>query len=277
MYFLTAQRFMALFTNTSFRPSDTFLSSRILPKPPTRIPGLGYLVFPASETQNDPSATPFNASPVPKASTPESGIGQDRDPAGAEEAQNTAESAFDQQALRRRALEAAEARKGEEDWVRSGGVLRDEDGQRDWPRTQAIREELRLRELEAQIIERWENYEKRWSEILSRLRKGCPPTLDAFLRFHDIPWPMKPMETVGGGEVKAEDLTVEHVKDFLLEDLSVRGVKTTKKDRIRSSLLRWHPDKLGSLLQQIHPEDRENVHKGLGIVMECLQKLNAES
>ncbi|KAJ3856475.1 hypothetical protein EV368DRAFT_25558, partial [Lentinula lateritia] len=44
--------------------------------------------------------------------------------------------------------EEVERVRGEEDWVRSGGILRDSEGKRDFARTEKVREEIRLREWE---------------------------------------------------------------------------------------------------------------------------------
>lgn len=162
---------------------------------------------------------------------------------------------------------AAEARKAEELWVSQGGVLTDTQGQTDWARMNAIREELKLKKLEAQILQHWNSYDQAWVNMPSRVKKDI-----ILLKFGDIPWPL---EGVGEREFKIQDLTVEHVEKFLMESLTVRSVSCTKKERIRSSFLRWHPDKLGWLLQRVDPKHIEMVRMGIGIVMESLQRLNS--
>ncbi|KAF8623937.1 hypothetical protein AX15_006103 [Amanita polypyramis BW_CC] len=72
-----------------------------------------------------------------------------------------------------------------------------------------------------------------------------------------------------------DQLSITLVQDFLLAPLSVRGCTTTPKARIRSSLLRWHPDKLGWLLEKVKVEDVEDVKRGVGVVVECLQRMFA--
>jgi len=162
---------------------------------------------------------------------------------------------------------AAEARKAEEFWVSTGGVLTDTHGQTDKPRMNAIRKELKLKKLEAQILQHWDSYDQAWVNMPTKLREDT-----ISLRFDDIPWPLK---GVGEREFQIRDLTVKRVEEFLMESLTVRNVSCTKKERIRSSFLRWHPDKLGWLLQRVHPEDIEMVQMGIGIVMESLQRLNS--
>ncbi|KAF9445359.1 hypothetical protein P691DRAFT_805744 [Macrolepiota fuliginosa MF-IS2] len=268
---------MSLFTNTPFRASNFRTTIQTTPsKPPSnhptsRIPGLGYILFPSPNAQ-------WNHDIDPDINTPEEATAPRPDES--ETAESAPEDGPDSHVQRRRELEAEEARKGEEDWVRSGGVLRDAQGQRDWARTQSVREELRLREIEKEILQRWERYERRWGDIWSMLKKGDGFDTAPKLQFEDIPWPVKEAEIVGKGRqrrpIRIEELTVDRVKEFLLEGLTVRDVRITKRDRVRSSLLRWHPDKLGNLLARIHPGDIENIMKGIGVVMECLQKLNAE-
>lgn len=161
------------------------------------------------------------------------------------------------------ALEDAEARRGEEEWVRSGGILRDSDGRRDYVRTEAIRKELKLREVERVLVEKWETYERRWKILLGPGQGGVN------VKFEDIPWPVD-------GEALLQHFTVEKVEDFFLGGLKVRGSTVTKKERVRSSLLRWHPDKMTSLLARVPASDLESVKQGVRIVMECLQQLNSK-
>lgn len=189
----------------------------------------------------------------------------DRDTAWAARLQRDAELRKE-----RLAQEEAEARHGEEEWVRSGGILRDTKGRRDMVRTQTVRDELKLRDIEKALVERWEAYEGQWKELLASNGKGKEGRAD--LRFRDLPWP------VDTGDKKAEvsDLTVGRVEEFLLGGLKVRGCGITRKDRIRSSLLRWHPDKLTSVLARVVEEDVEIVNEGVSVVIRSLQKLNSK-
>ncbi|KAF8189773.1 hypothetical protein K438DRAFT_1832077, partial [Mycena galopus ATCC 62051] len=142
------------------------------------------------------------------------------------------------QAARKARLEAeaAEALKGEIDWVRSGGILRDAQGNRDYARTEAIREELRLSALEAT-----------W-------KAGRDRNKPRDVQFQDVPWPVCPTD---GRPVALAELTVDRVEDFLLAGLKVRGCTVTKKERVRTSLLRWHPDKMTTVLARIVETDLE--------------------
>ena len=159
--------------------------------------------------------------------------------------------------------EAVEARHGEEEWVRSGGVLRDKEGRRDKVRTEAVRAELKLREEEEELVRVWEGYEGRWAGLV---RRGE----EREVRWGDIPWPVY----VGKGkEVRVGDLSVGKVEEFLLGGLRVRGCGVTRKERVRSSLLRWHPDKMTGVLGRVVKEDVEAVVEGISVVMMCLTRL----
>lgn len=198
----------------------------------------------------------------------------------------------------RLAREAEEARKGEEYWVSCGGVLRDEFGRRDMERTKMIREELRLREVERKLTEMWEGHERRWKGLQKRTGGGVTsksaassslagsPAIDQqenvkLLTFADIPWPVQPQTDEANPKitrpVTLQDLTREKIEQFLLEPLTVRGCKVTRKERIRSSLLRWHPDKMSAILRQTDPQEKENVMEGIHAVIRCLQRLNTGS
>ncbi|KAJ7487825.1 hypothetical protein FB451DRAFT_1225620 [Mycena latifolia] len=228
--------------------------------------GAGYFVFP-------PGTSP--ASHPPQIESPD--LGAQRE----EEMERKRQAALDEAyaarlerdaALRKARLEmeAAEAQKGEIDWVRSGGILRDVQGNRDYAKTEAIREELRLSELERVLVERWTNYETRWAVLAGKAGRDREKTRD--VRFEDIPWPVS---LTPGQSVSLADLTVDRVEEFLLAGLKVRGCTVTKKERVRSSLLRWHPDKMTGVLARVVDADSEAVQQGIHAVVLCLHQLNS--
>lgn len=170
--------------------------------------------------------------------------------------------------LQLRAREAEEARRGEESWVRSGGILRDTNGRRDMVRTQAIRDELKLREEEKSLMDRWKRYEADWVKLLEQAKLSPSRTI----KFRDIPWPI---DLTDKNTLTLQLLTAENVEEFLLGVLQVRGYGVTKKERVRSSLLRWHPDKMTVVVAKVAPEDVDVVLHGINSVMLVLQRLNA--
>ncbi|KAJ7886352.1 hypothetical protein B0H13DRAFT_1720752 [Mycena leptocephala] len=154
--------------------------------------------------------------------------------------------------------EAAEGLKGEIDWVRSGGILRDAQGNRDYARTEAIREELRLSAMEAVLVERWKKYESRWADLAGKAGRDRNKS-------RDVRW-------------EVPEACRSHCgprRRILLEGLKVRGCSVTKKERVRSSLLRWHPDKMTAVLARIIETDLEAVREGIHTVVLCLHQLNS--
>ncbi|GJE86626.1 hypothetical protein PsYK624_027060 [Phanerochaete sordida] len=143
-------------------------------------------------------------------------------------------------------------------WVRSGGVLRDARGRRDKGRTKWMQEEIRLQDEEKRIMDQWNAYETRW-KALNASRE--PVT------WADIPWPSTIPPTT------YEDLTHEAVSEFLLATFKVRGFAGSRKERIRSSLLRWHPDKTSTLVSRVQEEEREGVQEGINAVFRSLKQL----
>ncbi|KAK0203933.1 hypothetical protein DFS33DRAFT_845523 [Desarmillaria ectypa] len=224
---------------------------------------LGYFAFPEGATTHAANLlSPPPAPVVVEEETPHD-----------EQISNEYLEGLKRQAELRRAAEKAEALRGEENWVRNGGLLRDADGNRDYARTNAMREELKLRDLEESLVNRWNTYEKGWQDLLS---SNSP------LRFSDIPWPVTVVssshlsEDLGPMPLKLDDITMVKVEDFLLGDLRVRGCTITRKERIRNSLLRWHPDKMTAILSRVVQENIGDVEDGIGIVVRCLHHLNAK-
>ncbi|KAK7448422.1 hypothetical protein VKT23_013685 [Stygiomarasmius scandens] len=203
--------------------------------------------------------------------------------------------------LERLAREKAEAQRGEEEWVRSGGVLRDKDGNRDLERTEKVREELRIRDWEVETLGKWEAYEKAWAGLLKTINNSGGGSEERKIRFTDLPWPVKncfstsspsnPISTPNKSRARAgihgppkatstvtlADLTPESIHSFILDPLKVRSNTTSTKERIRTSLLRWHPDKLTGLISKVAEEDVDDVTEGIGIVIRCLREMSVKT
>ncbi|KAG7085805.1 hypothetical protein E1B28_003345 [Marasmius oreades] len=260
-------------TGTPHKPSTVVGRS---PGTPSTNYDVGYLAFPAGYNSPYTSHKPEIESKESK--PPEISDEHSRS------ISSTSESQVSPEHIAKISQETAEALRGEEEWVRSGGILRDADGHRDFKRTQEIREELRLREVERKLLQKWEGYESRWKELMKRLHE------DRLITFDDIPWPvcaedesenLKPKKKKGNEEERKpiilEDLTTRNVGEFLLGPLRVRGSTISRKERIRASLLRWHPDKLTGLLAKVVENDRQSVENGIGIVVRALHELNNKS
>lgn len=177
----------------------------------------------------------------------------------AKEAEREERCARDSQAREGRlARERAEALIGEIHWVRLGFSLRDELGRKDVGRTEELRKEIRLREEEGRIMARWDQYETRWRRLLA---SGSPVT------FQDIPWPLPDTPS---SPSSLDDAAIE---DFIFATFSVRTNTVTRRDRLRASILRWHPDKVTTVVSRVVPDDVDAVREGVNVVFRRLKAL----
>ena len=176
-----------------------------------------------------------------------------------EDAGNVAQAMQDAR-QKRREHERALGERSEIEWVRTGGILRDALGRRDMTRTERIRRELNLQEVERQRVARWEAHQARWHTMQS---SSSPIT------FIDFPWPVA--ERLACRDLSP--LTHRAVSEFLFEGLAVRANTTTKKEKIRSALLRWHPDKIAFVLTRVVSDDLELVREGIHVVFGVFKAL----
>jgi hypothetical protein len=103
----------------------------------------------------------------------------------------------------------------------------------------------------------YEDYERRWKSLLEETQEQ--------LMFVDIPWPIK--DTKG---MHLEDLTLESISTFLLRDIS----NTTRRDKLRETMLRYHPDKFeGRILKHVKESEKETVREAVGQVARALNEL----
>ena len=217
---------------------------------------VGYLVFPPPGLSTAPSAsrqTPADKdiNPLPQNSLPKQPQESTRD---AEQDMESKASARAQ----KNELEREQVLLGEMEWVRAGGWLRDAFGRKDKARTERVRQEIRLFDAERKALEQWDAYEARWRVLIST---ATP------VHFTDIPWPVSPSPT------SAQDLTCDAVTDFFLASLRVRTNTVSRKDRIRSSILRWHPDKMSGIVARTVEQDLPAVHTGINSVFHILRSL----
>ena len=170
-------------------------------------------------------------------------------------------------------LETSEALKGDIEWVRSGGVLRDTNGRRDFVRTERIRDQLDEQERERKALAAWGEYEDRWraSLVIGRKNSSDLGDRDRGIGFMDVAWPVaKRPESPDG-------LTVGAVRDFVFASLRGKDITPSKKkDRIRQLLLRYHPDKTAFLLSRVAEEERDRVHEGINNVFMSLKSLQGD-
>ncbi|EPQ57566.1 hypothetical protein GLOTRDRAFT_74465 [Gloeophyllum trabeum ATCC 11539] len=108
------------------------------------------------------------------------------------------------------------------------------------------------------ITDAWERYETRWDKLKM-------PDFDEALTFRTIPWPLTYIPKT------IEDIHPHAITFFLLSPL--HSEEQPRKERIRSALLRWHPDRFRRLLDRVEETDRKAVEEGVGVITRCINDL----
>lgn len=122
-----------------------------------------------------------------------------------------------------------------------------------------------------------EEYGIRWRELLSIT--GESETLG----FDDIPWPVatahrqKVRKRESGvprrSVITVDDLTAEAITAFLLP-AGREFDKEKRKEKLRESFLRFHPDKFeGRFMRIVRESEREKVKEAIGQVSRVLNSL----
>ena len=182
--------------------------------------------------------------------------------------------------------ETSEALKGDIEWVRSGGILRDTNGRRDFARTKLIRDQLEEQERERKALTAWTEYEDRWRASLvighsgdGRRRGKNSSSSSSDLEGHreqgigfgDVAWP------VAKSPENPDGLTVGAIREFVFTPLRGKNITPSKrKDRIRQLLLRYHPDKTAFLLSRVAEEEKDRVREGINNVFMSLKSLQGD-
>lgn len=99
-------------------------------------------------------------------------------------------------------------------------------------------------------------YESRWSSLTSSTES---------LDFKTIPWPLiiPPKSTA--------DITQDAVVAFLFS--KHHSQEQSRKERIRSAQLRWHPDRFRRFIGRVSETEKANVEEGVNIVAWILNEL----
>jgi hypothetical protein len=133
-------------------------------------------------------------------------------------------------------------------------------------------EHHRLERTLARVEEARRVYDERWKALLSA--SSAPEAAD--LSFADVPWPVLPSRA--GSATKLEDIVPAALERFLVppsaSDVDDAEKQKLRKDRLRETLLRFHPDKFGArVLGRVHESDREDVKDGVGRVVRGMTEL----
>ena len=128
-----------------------------------------------------------------------------------------------------------------------------------WAEEQRERAERQKQSERRSQEEAWKAYERRWTTIASGSGQ---------LKFKSIPWPT----TVAPRNVG--EITPDAIKKFVFSPAHSEGM--SRKERIKSALRRWHPDRFGRVLSRVGEKDKGAVERGVGIVARCLNELLAQ-
>lgn len=126
-----------------------------------------------------------------------------------------------------------------------------------------------------------ESYEQRWKDLVAEGPDGGP------LTFADIPWPIYeaqlPAKRPATG-LSLELLTPEAIAGFILSappatqgPTSDATEKKDRKERLRETMLRFHPDKFeGRLMRRVKEGSQPKVREAVGQVVRALNTLMGE-
>jgi hypothetical protein len=136
---------------------------------------------------------------------------------------------------------------------REGERLAREEGRR---RDQAEKERRDRARHDKLIVDAWSKYESRWSSLSSTTES---------LDFKTVPWPLiVPPKTTA-------DIAQDAIIAFLYSNHHSQD--QSRRERIRSAQLRWHPDRFRRFIGRVSEADRANVEDGINIVARVLNEL----
>ncbi|GLB37718.1 hypothetical protein LshimejAT787_0407690 [Lyophyllum shimeji] len=120
-----------------------------------------------------------------------------------------------------------------------------------------------------------EDYEIRWKALLSGRGEDDADSATRKLGFADIPWPVLPAHR----HLSLEHLTKEAILEFLIPSTASREAdKKERKERLRETFLRFHPDKFeGRFMRLVEDSERDAVRGAIGQVVRSLNALMSEN
>jgi hypothetical protein len=148
-------------------------------------------------------------------------------------------------------------------------------------------EEERKKRKEEKERRRWdearEEYEKRWKELIAGRKH--------LLGFQDIPWPVYEAQSSRNSKRTHFLLSVDHLTPDAISVFVLPGPSSTagpkisdeiekkdRRDRLRETMLRFHPDKFeGRVMAHVRKGDEEKVREGVGRVARALNGLMGEA
>jgi hypothetical protein len=132
-------------------------------------------------------------------------------------------------------------------------------------------ERRRLERALERVEEARRTYEQRWRALLQ------PDASDGQdMAFTDVPWPVLPARA--GASIQLADIVPTALERFLVPPAPPQADDVDwlklRKDRLRETMLRFHPDKFSSrVLRKVRDADREDVEDGVGRVVRGITEL----
>ncbi|CAE6453929.1 unnamed protein product [Rhizoctonia solani] len=122
-------------------------------------------------------------------------------------------------------------------------------------------EEERRKNEEQVVVASWQRYERKWQDLLN----GVFPD-GRQLTFYDIPWPVSmPARSF-------EELQSSAIEKFLLSPC--HSTTKTRKMRLRSALMQWHPDKFAQrFVDRIEESHRTAILAAVNSVARTITEL----
>ncbi|KIP08675.1 hypothetical protein PHLGIDRAFT_87880 [Phlebiopsis gigantea 11061_1 CR5-6] len=121
-------------------------------------------------------------------------------------------------------------------------------------------------------------YETKWKDLLGG-------KVEEELRFEDIPWPLfVDSSRARSVHLLVEDITLDAVQTFLIpgartaDNSSANSdiLKRERKEKLRETMLRFHPDKFeGRIMRHVVEDDKMKVREVAGLVTRVLNDLLA--
>ncbi|KAF7979003.1 hypothetical protein HWV62_43961 [Athelia sp. TMB] len=126
-----------------------------------------------------------------------------------------------------------------------------------------------------------ESYEQRWKDLIAEGVDGPP------LIFSDIPWPIYEAQSSAKrptAGLALNVITVDAIARFILSGPpTAQGLtsdateKKDRKERLRETMLRFHPDKFeGRLMRRVKEDEQVKVREAVGQVVRALNTLMGE-
>lgn len=115
-----------------------------------------------------------------------------------------------------------------------------------------------------------DDYHAQWKVLLDEANNSANSTgTERELEFAEIPWPIYHTPA----RAPEEEFTKETITAFLLAGLDEED-KKGRKDVLRETFLRYHPDKFeGRFMRRVKDEDKERVRETIGQISRVLNHL----